>query len=562
MPRHRQVIACILILMLIPLMGQMGPCVGEPADDVAAFLRSDREFVNLVASDGGSEQNGVFVSPGDTIVFGGPDGVDGTIDIAQAPLAGPGIAVLSPGDTFMFGEPDGVDGTKDFSGPGIAVLGTDIPLPLDSPLSSLVAASGRLSRATTEILRFNDFTLDATWDSETMLEGRITGTVDVRGFILLIGVGQVKVEVLAELLDVTDPEDPIVVNCKTLSKHQVKSALKPSLDVSLKLEGGAPYIGGGLGIGTGNLIHLELLKVRDSVDFGFDVMLRRGHTYRLIVKNKTEGTLTVAGLGLGFSPLGGKAIASFFDPAALVNNADVLIPNIIEDFMDRLLEIVENLKITTTGPRVNIPLFKLFDNKGECDGGDNDGDECITDADCDSNDCKGSLFREIFNSLGWEIKTQGDSIRDLLEDRFGIDFGTAPGEDPTLCHLVDKFFDLADMLLDEEQIDTPGVTTRRLCVSIEQDQIELAERQRIEDGIDSCQPIVAHVLPAEFGGQLEKVFLLVDERITQTENAGLPTGQARSKFNQAEQARAGGSYKNAHMRLCQAYHQLLNGGGN
>jgi len=161
------------------------------------------------------------------------------------------------------------------SGPATAILGTD--LPLDYPLSSFVCARRRLSRGTAEILRFNDFVFDSTWDSETVLAARISGTVDVRGFLLLIGVGQAKVEVVAELLDITDPDHAMVVNCKTLSKHEVMSSLDPEVKVDLKIEGGAPYLGGGLGVGTGNLIHFELMKVRDSVDFGLDVMLRRGH---------------------------------------------------------------------------------------------------------------------------------------------------------------------------------------------------------------------------------------------------------------------------------------------
>ena len=46
-------------------------------------------------------------------------------------------------------------------------------------------------------MRFNDFSLDSSWDSETVIPGRVTGSIDVRGFLLLLGVGQAQVEVVA-----------------------------------------------------------------------------------------------------------------------------------------------------------------------------------------------------------------------------------------------------------------------------------------------------------------------------------------------------------------------------
>lgn len=450
---------------------------------------------------------------------------------ATEPTAGKAV-VLRVGEMHAFDTAQGLESTFDvslgpFSGPATAILGAD--LPVDAPLSSFVCARRRLSRATGEISRFNDFTLDASWGPETVVQGRVTGSIDVRGFLLLLGVGHSKVEVVAELLDTTDPERVVVVNCKEIAKHRVNSAMKPSVDVSLKVEGGAPYVGGGLGIGTGNLIHYEMLKVRDSVDFGFDVMLRRGHTYRLVVKCKSESMLTAAGLGIGAAPLGGKSIACFFSPEDLAD-PDVFVPNLLANHFDRLEEIVDLLALPTNGALANVPLLNL-----------GNGDELP------------DLVQDIVDFLTFTIQTQANSISNLLRNKFDLDLPA----NVDLCSMASSFFDLTDRLLGEEQIDSPGITTRSLCVSIAQDSLEVAERQLIETALLNRAPTVQHVLPASAGGQLEKVLFLVDERIAQAASAGLATNNAPYFMNLARTELNQGAYRTAYLRANTAY-LLLN----
>ena len=348
-------------------------------------------------------------------------------------------------------------------------------------------------------------------------------------FLLLLGVGHSKVEVVAELLDTTDPDRVVVVNCKEIAKHRVNSAMKPSVDVSLKVEGGAPYIGGGLGIGTGNLIHYEMLKVRDSVDFGFDVMLRRGHTYRLVVKCKSESMLTAAGLGIGAAPIGGKSIACFFSPEDLAD-PDVLVPNLLANHFDRLEEIVQILSLPTNGTLANVPLLNL--------GNGND----LPD-----------LIQDIVDFLTFTIQTQANSISNLLRNKFDLDLPA----NVDLCSMASSFFDLTDRLLGEEQVDSPGITTKSLCVSIAQDTLEVAERQLIETSLLNRAPTVQHVLPAAVGGQLEKVLFLVDERIAQAASAGLATNNAPYFMNLARTELNQGAYRTAYLRANTAY-LLLN----
>ncbi len=474
-------------------------------------------------------------------------------------------ATVMPGKVLLLGAADGVGSGSDISDvrgaePGTAqLLGTGSPL--SDPLKSFVCANRRLSRATGEVFRFDDFVVDAEWNSAgglialpeaTALSGRVTGTVDVRGFLVMIGVGQATEEVVVELLDITglDPAAPdvlqraIVVGSQTLSKHELVGALNPGVDLEMTVEGGAAYVGAGVGATAGNQMNFELLKVADNVDFGLDVMVRRGHVYRLIVKNKTEGILTAAGTGVGQA--GGKAIASFHDP---VVDPSAGAPNLLKAHMNRLLSISnDQLQIPVNLVAMqNVPLefSVVMNNLPPGLSADNfDLLSVLSDP---------RLFR------GSSAKSE--NIIDLLGTNFLPNL--AGSRVPlSLIGLTTEFFDVGDQALVEEQsfkqgLNEPGVKVSRLAVSIEQDQAELAERQRIEDGLDTCELIVAHVLPDAFGGKLEKVRFLVREKIDQVFAAGLPIQNAESKFTQGVNAFNAGNYRQAYQRFCEAYNQLL-----
>jgi hypothetical protein len=132
--------------------------------------------------------------------------------------------------------------------------------------------------------------------------------------------------------------------------------------------------------------------------------------------------------------------------------------------------------------------------------------------------------------------------------------------DPSVCNLAEAVFDFSEMHLVEEQIEAPGVTTKRLCVSAAQDQVELIEVQRIEAGLEGDGPLMTHLLPTEFGGQLEKVLYLVDQRISQATSAGLSTSSAALYLGLAQQELADAIYRKAYSRAATAYKPLVTAG--
>lgn len=253
--------------------------------------------------------------------------------ILAAPARGQ-APVVDPGETHFFNLPDVIEGDCDlFLGPVLATCVVDDIAPLGSPLSSFVVARQRLGRAKSVIHQSHDFKVDATWDSGTVLDALVTGSIDTRGFLLLLGVGQVNVKVVVELLDVTDPMNAFVVTSQTVSSHGLSQGMLPSVGLSLKIEGGAPYIGGGASISVGFGLRMAQEFIRDSDSFSLATKLRRGNTYRLVVKSTSEAKLGASGLGLGASPLGGRAVASFLDPAALAD-PNLIPANMMREFLD------------------------------------------------------------------------------------------------------------------------------------------------------------------------------------------------------------------------------------
>ena len=61
------------------------------------------------------------------------------------------------------------------------------------------------------------------------------------------------------------------------------------------------------------------------------------------------------------------------------------------------------------------------------------------------------------------------------------------------------------------------------------------------------------------GGQLEHVFVIVQERIAQSEAAGLVVTSAKLAFLQAQSSYAQGLFRNAHRKLIDAYRHLASG---
>jgi hypothetical protein len=110
----------------------------------------------------------------------------------------------------------------------------------------------------------------------------------------------------------------------------------------------------------------------------------------------------------------------------------------------------------------------------------------------------------------------------------------------------------------DEVLGFPGVDVTRLTFTVQEDEIEAIEDAAIEDKVAACINTVRLYLPAEFGGQLERVLGLVDALIEQSELAGLRTGRAPAYLLDAQIDLTEGNYKRSYRNACKAYDALAN----
>ena len=312
-----------------------------------------------------------------------------------AVLQAQGPPTVKPGETITFSQTDAIGGGFD-EGKGCVCFplrcdlntaascsadaeGTpDQPFDTAKPLSAFVTATGRGRRAVSEIGQFNDFEVDPGKRLDALLPAQVSGSVDVNGFLALVGVGQVKAVVKLEVRDVTD--DPQgegeLLKTHTISTNSLLGSFSPSAGAGLKIDGGAPH-GASIGIVGPSLnfgIKAQKQFVRDGGRFLFDVLLRRGRRYRLMLKARNSVQL---GAGLKH----GLAIASFYSPddpllcltAPLAPSCGPGVPNLVDrqnwlaqlghlaefDLPDIDLPFLESLPFTKTGRGL-----RLFEDPG------------------------------------------------------------------------------------------------------------------------------------------------------------------------------------------------------
>jgi hypothetical protein len=114
----------------------------------------------------------------------------------------------------------------------------------------------------------------------------------------------------------------------------------------------------------------------------------------------------------------------------------------------------------------------------------------------------------------------------------------------------------------EEEVTDPGVELTRLAVTVEQDAIEVARNRDIEDAVAQCRSRVSLYLPLANGGSLEAVDHVVESLIASNEAAGLRVRRARRFLGASRADAADGDYYDAYRNLCIAYGQItaINGG--
>ncbi len=315
------------------------------------------------------------------------------------------------------------------------------------PLSSLAIAYGPIARARGTVLQSNDFIVPADGAEARPLWAQISGTVFIRGFMVVSGIGQSSFSVDLEIFDVSDDPDnrhpENIVFAENLAEYKSTTQGDVGLELSVGVQLGSATVGQ-VGLDGGASFSIPLCKevVRDQKNFGCQALLRRGRRYRVqLVAN--------AQVKLGLQ--GGVAISSFYSPLAappdgLTNPALVSVPPSLIDpqtwldtldfaFLDDPLQ---SLVFPTVGnPAFTVPGFSV----------------------------------PVIGSIGVPTTSISSPIQSLFAGSSTTSGMLLAQGLPLTPRAV--IGDLLAITLPDEELLQPGVDLRRLSVTIEVDQTEL-----------------------------------------------------------------------------------------
>jgi hypothetical protein len=179
-----------------------------------------------------------------------------------------------------------------------------------------------------------------------VLQSQISGTINLRGFLFVMGYGRASVAVDVTLFDLVDPANPKPIYSQNIVSYQLDPTIGLQGGLELGAEGGAPYIGISGGFQVSFLMPIEVKPVREEITFGFQSLLRRGSTYRVQVDLRTVArqSLVVGLPALSFF-MGGRGDPdnklSQVDPTADSENAelgDFLNPDYWMDGVNTLID--------------------------------------------------------------------------------------------------------------------------------------------------------------------------------------------------------------------------------
>jgi hypothetical protein len=243
--------------------------------------------------------------------------------------------VVDPGGSFDFTSPDGgvvpsgIQGSTGMFNDGQANINSDASPTTPAPLDTRVFATGPLSRGSAEVLQFVEFTVADDGGEERVLMAQVSGQTDIRGFLTLVGLGQSEMSVSLEVVDVTgdllDAVPQKIVMSEPLADYELVGTFDASAAGGLAVDlGSATFVQ--VGVDGGGEIGIPMQKqvVRDMVPFGVDLLVRRGHTYRIQLVASSQTKLGVAG-GVGnvaFSPAF-DVPTNVFDPAGWIDSLEM-----------------------------------------------------------------------------------------------------------------------------------------------------------------------------------------------------------------------------------------------
>lgn len=455
---------------------------------------------------------------------------------SETAFGGESALTLRPGASHRFARVDGVVtpdappevGDREFfpstgPSPSFALWNADAPSDAGRDLRASAIAFQSLGRARIAVTRHNDFTVDAGDARDAVVPAQISATVRFRGFLALVGSGQAKAKATLKLIDVTT-EDPFVVASRDVFEETIDGAMKPSLGVDV----GAllPVPDGQAALSFEFETEGEKKLVNDDCDVSLDVLLQRGHRYRLLLELKARVRTGIAG---------GLADVDFWmaSPADRVARGLDPAPSLLDSrYWRKSLESAEpsvSLARIVQSGNLGLPQNTTASFLGEI-GTPSLAPLLSRDAVVVRSTRLSSprTIEQIFGGIGFPARFTAGSFLDWLPKP------------------------LADA---DEVIDDLGVRLTDLSLSIGPDPGD-AESREIERDLAAGRVVLGRVLPAARGGRLERVIDLVEARIAQARDAGLDVGEAALFAGYARQNLAAEAYRSSYSNCVAAYAEM------
>lgn len=449
-----------------------------------------------------------------------------TLALASSAIADEPPEVL-PGGSLAFPSPDAPpSGSSTVKWGAICQTGG-----ANGMLGSLLVMPAVKSEAECEIEQHNDFSIEGQY-FDSLLRTRISGTFSVAGFLELVGLGQVRMKVVADVIDLgddlQDDLDDHVVTSQTLATYELVEGFEPSIGGGIAFDlGSATVAQVGADADFSFRLPLNLRVIRDDSNFGFEMLLRRGRTYRLKVYTTSRAKLSVGGgfAVAGFlSPdgiIGALDPDTLFDPKMWLQTSGLPIKDLtIPDLQLGGLQLFTFPEIAFDPPSVSPPLIDPIDPP------------------------KFTLLP----ATPVTVPPSFPSVHQAL---------AALGLPPDIANLLlTQFLGFGKTFAKEEGILGQGVGITNLSLRIQEDAREQARRLLIEQNLarqSEKKPLAAFQLPVQFGGFLELVHDITKETIDLMLAAGEDVGPAPKHLKFGEEAYAKGKFKAAYEEYRLAY---------
>lgn len=438
---------------------------------------------------------------------------------------------LEPGGRLAFELPGATTASCDAPTPNAVCVAQDGGAG-SIQLGSFAVGSHFQGSAVAEGLEQLDFSVAPGFGRSSVLEAQISGSLNVDGVVILVGIGETSASATMELWDVTDAAAPQMVATHRVFKQVFSGDFAPELGggvsagLGLGADIGAPHGASGsvdvsadVGVDVSFPLDVRTKDLVESFDFGFDALVQRGHHYRVQLRSLAvaEGRLG----GIAWSQLGPLPSSGQL-PAGLQ-------------------------MLAANGP---FSLATFFEAGKEVFG-DNPG---IPSIPIDVN-VKQRLrqFQPVLDKLTGliDFNIADDFPAVTLSANTDDIFGQIPGLPRNVNGIATDLLGFGAPALSE--FDREGIQLTQLSVLLESDVYEDVRRLEIERDLASCRGVVSNLLPQASGGRFEEVMLVEQNLIEAAKAAGLGVDRSERLFARAEAMSREGRFKAAYGSLCLAY---------